>query len=64
MKMILPIKAPYDGIVESINCSPGEAVQPGLQLLNIEQLVRLRAITAGNGQLYIDYRFYWKSKSK
>jgi biotin carboxyl carrier protein len=39
MKMILPIKAPYDGVIESINCSPGEAVQPGVQLLNIEQIV-------------------------
>ncbi len=38
MKMILPIKAPYDGIITSINCSPGEAVQPGLQLLDIEQV--------------------------
>lgn len=37
MKMILPIKAPFDGIIESINCSLGEAVQPGLQLINIAQ---------------------------
>jgi len=36
MKMILAIKAPASGIVKAINCSPGEAVQPGLQLIELE----------------------------
>ncbi|MGB3716441.1 MAG: biotin/lipoyl-containing protein [Candidatus Promineifilaceae bacterium] len=36
MKMIMPIKAPYDGQVCAINCAVGEAVQPGLQLIEIE----------------------------
>ena len=37
MKMILPIKAPHEGIVTEINCQPGEAVQPGVQLLSLEK---------------------------
>lgn len=36
MKMILAIKAPFTGIVKAINCSAGEAVQPGLQLIELE----------------------------
>ena len=36
MKMILPIKAPFDGIVQAVNCSPAEAVQPGTQLVYLE----------------------------
>jgi acetyl-CoA carboxylase biotin carboxyl carrier protein len=37
MKMILPVQAPFEGIVSAINCSVGEAVQPGIQLIEIEQ---------------------------
>ncbi len=37
MKMILPIKAPFSGVVTAINCKPGEAVQPGIQLVDIEE---------------------------
>ena len=37
MKMILPIQAPYDGVVKAINCSPDEAVQPGFQLIELEE---------------------------
>lgn len=37
MKMILPIKSPCDGVVRSINCAPGEAVQPGFQLVDIDE---------------------------
>jgi biotin carboxyl carrier protein len=37
MKMILPIQAPYAGIVTAINCDPGQAVQPGVQLVEIEE---------------------------
>lgn len=36
MKMVLPIQAPYNGTVTAINCQPGEAVQPGLQLIELE----------------------------
>lgn len=36
MKMIIPIQAPYAGIVRSINCVPGEAVQPGVQLIDLD----------------------------
>ena len=36
MKMELPIKAPRDGIVRTIACSPGELVQPGVQLVELE----------------------------
>jgi len=35
MKMILPIQAPQDGIVSAIHCQPGEAVQPGVVLVEI-----------------------------
>lgn len=38
MKMILPIHAPFDGTIQSINCTPGEAVQPGLQLIDLSQI--------------------------
>lgn len=36
MKMELPIKAPRDGVVKTIGCRPGELVQPGVPLLEIE----------------------------
>lgn len=35
MKMILPIQAPHDGVVTAVNCAPGEAVQPGVQLVEL-----------------------------
>ena len=36
MKMELPIRAPRDGRVKSIACKPGELVQPGIPLLELE----------------------------
>jgi biotin carboxyl carrier protein len=36
MKMILAIQAPYDGRVQAIFCAQGEAVQPGIQLIEVE----------------------------
>jgi biotin carboxyl carrier protein len=36
MKMELPIKAPRDGSIKSIACKPGELVQPGIPLLELE----------------------------
>jgi biotin carboxyl carrier protein len=36
MKMIMPIQAPYTGTVKMINCAVGDAVQPGVQLIELE----------------------------
>ena len=36
MKMEFPIKAPRDGKVKSVSCRPGELVQPGVPLLELE----------------------------
>jgi biotin carboxyl carrier protein len=36
MKMELPIRAPRDGVVKAIHCEPGELVQPGIDLLELE----------------------------
>jgi biotin carboxyl carrier protein len=36
MKMIMPIQAPFGGRVMGMNCAVGDAVQPGVQLIEIE----------------------------
>jgi 3-methylcrotonyl-CoA carboxylase alpha subunit len=36
MKMELPIKAPCDGRIKAIACGPGDLVQPGVPLLELE----------------------------
>jgi biotin carboxyl carrier protein len=36
MKMIMPIQAPYAGQVRAVHCAAGDAVQPGVQLLEVE----------------------------
>jgi biotin carboxyl carrier protein len=36
MKMELPIKAPRDAAVKAVACRPGELVQPGVPLLELE----------------------------
>ena len=36
MKMELPIVAPRDGRVRSVACKPGELVQPGIPLIDLE----------------------------
>lgn len=36
MKMILPIQAPRAGVVREIKCRAGDAVQPGVPLLELE----------------------------
>ena len=36
MKMELPIRAPRDGVVKAVHCQPGELVQPGQVLLDLE----------------------------
>ena len=38
MKMILPVQAPYEGIVSNINCAVGDAVQPGVPLIEMEEI--------------------------
>lgn len=37
MKMILPVQAPHDGVVTAINCAAGDAVQPGVPLVALEE---------------------------
>jgi biotin carboxyl carrier protein len=36
MKMELPVRAPHDGVVTAISCQPGELVQPGTPLVEIQ----------------------------
>lgn len=36
MKMVMPIQAPHDGVIRRINCTAGEAVQPGVPLVEVE----------------------------
>lgn len=36
MKMELPVRAPADGKVTKVHCRPGELVQPGVALIEIE----------------------------
>ena len=36
MKMELPLRAPHDGRVKIVRCSPGELVQPGATLVEME----------------------------
>ena len=36
MKMELPIRAPRDGVVSAVHCRPGELVQPGVGLIDLE----------------------------
>ena len=37
MKMVIPIQAPYDGTVTSINCTAGESVQAGVALIELQK---------------------------
>jgi geranyl-CoA carboxylase alpha subunit len=36
MKMELPVRASRDGIVRTVSCRPGELVQPGVNLVELE----------------------------
>jgi biotin carboxyl carrier protein len=36
MKMELPVRSPRDGVIRAIHCQPGELVQPGVNLLDLE----------------------------
>ncbi|MCP4426308.1 MAG: hypothetical protein GY803_17595 [Chloroflexi bacterium] len=37
MKMIIPIQAPYDGMVTAVNCAAGESIQAGIPLIELEE---------------------------
>jgi biotin carboxyl carrier protein len=36
MKMEVPIRAPRDGTVKAVHCEPGELVQPGVNLIELD----------------------------
>jgi hypothetical protein len=36
MKMELPLRAPHDGVVTKVHCAPGDLVQPGVLLIEIQ----------------------------
>ena len=36
MKMELPVRAPADGTVKAVHCRPGDLVQPGVVLIEME----------------------------
>lgn len=38
MKMVIPIKAPYDGTVTAVACAAGDSVQAGVPLIELEQV--------------------------
>ena len=37
MKMVIPIQAPHDGVVTAVHCHPGESVQAGIPLIELEE---------------------------
>lgn len=37
MKMIIPIQAPYDGLVTALNCAKGESVQASVPLIELDE---------------------------
>jgi biotin carboxyl carrier protein len=37
MKMELPLRAPHDGVIESVRCRPGDVVQPGVPLIDLDE---------------------------
>lgn len=36
MKMVIPIQAPYAGVVTAVNCTAGEPVQAGVPLIDLQ----------------------------
>ena len=38
MKMVIPIQAPYAGIVTNLNCTSGESVQAGVALIELTKI--------------------------
>ena len=47
MKMVMPIQAPHNGIVRRLNCAVGEAVQPGVPLVEVDASGAEEAATNG-----------------
>jgi acetyl-CoA carboxylase biotin carboxyl carrier protein len=37
MKMVIPIQAPYDGVVTAVHCQTGDSVQAGIPLIEVEE---------------------------
>lgn len=37
MKMVIPIQAPYAGVITAVNCTTGESVQAGVPLIEMEE---------------------------
>lgn len=37
MKMVIPIQAPYNGVVVAIHCAVGQAIQPGINLIALSE---------------------------
>jgi biotin carboxyl carrier protein len=37
MKMIIPIQAPFNGVVTALNCAKGESVQAGTPLIELDE---------------------------
>lgn len=37
MKMVIPIQAPYDGVVTAVHCQPGDSVPAGIPLIELEK---------------------------
>lgn len=38
MKMVIPIQAPTDGVVTAVNCQPGQSIQAGVPLIEINEI--------------------------
>ncbi|WP_420643111.1 biotin/lipoyl-containing protein [Candidatus Leptofilum sp.] len=38
MKMIIPIQAPYSGVVTALHCTKGESVQAGIPLIALDEV--------------------------
>jgi biotin carboxyl carrier protein len=46
MKMELPVRAPRDGVVKTIDCQAGDLVQPGQQLITLDDSAVARSGTS------------------
>lgn len=39
MKMVIPVSAPHDGVVTAIECDAGDAVEAGVPLIEVSELI-------------------------
>jgi biotin carboxyl carrier protein len=37
MKMVIPIQAPYAGVVTAVKCEAGQSIQAGVPLIELEE---------------------------